>query len=122
MPGSRWPRPVRPDLPTAGAASWLSIAVTVVARMLRALALSGCVAVAAAGGSPVSHSPAAGSSASPGWAATSVSPIPTWDDQQPGQGPGPLGPRMDWALIMAGSSHPKRILFPDTHNLGGPAV
>ena len=95
---------------------------TVVARMLRALALSGCVAMAAAGCSPVSHSPAAGSSASPGSAATSVSPIPTWDDQQPWQGPGPLGPRMYWALIMAGSGHPKRILFADTYNLGGRAV
>ncbi len=95
---------------------------TVVARMLCAVTLGACVLVAAAGCSPAPHSPAAGSSAPPGSASASASLIPTWDDQQSWQGPGPLGPRMFWALSMADPGHRKRILFADTYNLGGRAV
>ena len=90
--------------------------------MLCAVALGACVVVVAAGCSPAPRSAAAGSSAPPGSVSASASLIPTYDDQQPWQGPGPLGPRMFWALSMAGSGHGKRILFASTYSLGGRAV
>ena len=94
---------------------------TVVGRMVCALAVGAWVVMAAAGCSPESRSAAASSSAPPGSASASL--IPTWDDQQPLQGARlPPGPRMYWALSMGGSGHRKRILFADTYNLGGRAV